>query len=68
MQWMIDAQIPRNRRKMYMGHSASDVSDLYEKAEITSYIRRDRRKLLRFLKASLARPSISGELVPQKST
>jgi hypothetical protein len=39
--WMEDARIPRARREIYRGHSNRDVGDLYERYEITTYLRED---------------------------
>jgi hypothetical protein len=47
--WMEDSEIPRTRRKLYLGHSASDVTDLYERREITEFLAEDRARLLKLL-------------------
>ena len=46
--WMELAGIPRTRRKLYLGHGARDVTDLYERAEMTAYLVDDGRKLRAF--------------------
>jgi integrase len=40
-QWMQEAGIPRARRKVYMGHGRTDVTDLYERGEVTRYLLED---------------------------
>jgi len=39
--WMEDARIPRARREIYRGHGNRDVGDLYERYEVTTYLRDD---------------------------
>lgn len=48
--WMELAMIPRTRRRLYMGHSAKDVTDLYEEHEVTEFLAGDAEKLRAFLK------------------
>jgi hypothetical protein len=48
--WMELARIPRTRRRMYMGHGAKDVTDLYEEHEVTAFLVEDATKLREFLK------------------
>lgn len=43
--WLEQAGIPRTRRRGYMGHGAKDVTDLYEKHEVTAYLAGDGEKL-----------------------
>lgn len=45
---MEEANIPRSRRTMYLGHSGKDVSDLYERSHLTAYLREDGEKLRGF--------------------
>jgi hypothetical protein len=52
--WMEDAEIPRTRRRLYLGHSAQDVTDRYEKREITAFLAEDRDRLLKVLGPDLA--------------
>jgi len=47
--WMEAAQILRIRRKMYLGHTAGDITELYERHEITEALRSDAEKLKTFL-------------------
>lgn len=49
--WMEESQIPRNRRRQYMGHATGDVTDLYEQTEIARYLSEDAAKLETFVKA-----------------
>lgn len=44
---MEDAEIPRTRRRMYLGHGAKDVTDRYEKREITAFLAEDRARLMK---------------------
>ena len=39
------AGIPRTRRRMYMGHAAKDVTDLYEEHELSAYLVDDAQKM-----------------------
>lgn len=39
--WLQDAKIPRTRRRLYYGHGAVDISDLYEEYEVAEYIAAD---------------------------
>lgn len=43
--WMELAGIPRTRRRLYLGHSAKDVTDLYERHEVDAYLAEDAKKL-----------------------
>ena len=44
--WMEQAAIPRIRRKIYLGHGNTDVTDLYENVQIEQFLAED-TKLLR---------------------
>jgi integrase len=50
--WMEGAGIPRTRRKLYMGHGASDVTDLYERHEVQLFLDEDAERLRTFLGAT----------------
>lgn len=39
------AGIPRTRRRMYLGHSGKDVTDLYERAEVAAFLVEDAERL-----------------------
>lgn len=39
------AQVPRTRRKLYLGHQSGDVTDLYERHEVERFLAEDREKL-----------------------
>jgi integrase len=43
--WMEDAGIPRSRRKHYLGHSAGDVTGLYERRELLAWFEEDAARL-----------------------
>ena len=51
--WMESAVIPRARRRLYMGHGAADITDLYEQHEVTRYLLEDGEKLRRWIDAQL---------------
>jgi integrase len=53
--WLEAAGIPRTRRRLYLGHGTSDVTDLYEWHEVTAFLSEDATKL----RAFLAIPTIS---------
>jgi integrase len=42
---MEDAGIWRSRGKLYAGHSAGDVTDLYERRELDAWLRREAERL-----------------------
>jgi integrase len=43
--WMEGAGIPRARRKLYMGHGAADVTDLYEAHDVANFLKADQALL-----------------------
>ena len=45
MTLMIEAGVPRPRRKSYMGHTAEDITALYEFQEAKDYLVRDAEKM-----------------------
>ena len=49
--WMIEAGVPRIRRKIYLGHAigASDIHELYEEHEVKEFLGDDAAKLQAFL-------------------
>lgn len=42
------AGIPRTRRKMYLGHGAKDVTDLYERHEVERFLVEDGERLAKY--------------------
>lgn len=54
--WLEGAGIPRTRRRLYMGHGARDVTDLYEAHQVQQFLREDGEKLAAF----------AGTAVPKK--
>lgn len=48
---MEEAAIPRARRKLYLGHAAGDVTDLYERHEVEAYLKADALTLVGYLAA-----------------
>jgi integrase len=55
--WMESAQVPRTRRKLYMGHGSTDVTDIYERHEVTQFLLADGARIRGFLEEN-------GVLVP----
>jgi len=51
--WLEGAGIPRTRRRLYMGHGARDVTDLYETHQVLQFLREDAAKLADFIGAPL---------------
>jgi hypothetical protein len=49
MNWMVEAKIPRPRRKMYLGHGSRDSTDLYERPELEQWLADDEDRLKRLL-------------------
>ena len=43
--WLESAGIPRTRRKLYLGHGATDVTSLYEWHEVDKFLVEDAAKL-----------------------
>jgi len=43
------ASIPRTRRRIYLGHGAGDVTDLYEAHEVAAFLVEDAERLQRYL-------------------
>lgn len=50
--WMEAAQIPRTRRRQYMGHSIGDVTDIYEQHEVEAHLPGDAAKIEAFVRAA----------------
>ena len=53
--WLEAAGIARTRRRLYMGHSAGDVTGLYELHEVAASLADDAKKLRAF--AGLGEPT-----------
>jgi integrase len=47
--WMSEAGIPRARRKLYLGHGKTDVTDLYELNEVGEFLAHDAEKFRAFI-------------------
>jgi integrase len=43
--WLEAAGIPRTRRRMYLGHGASSVTDLYERHQVDAFLAEDAERL-----------------------
>jgi integrase len=52
--WMEDAGIPRSRRKLYLGHSAGDVTGLYERRELLAWLEEDGERLRAYAGVALS--------------
>lgn len=63
--WMESAGIPRARRRLFLGHSAADITDLYEQHEVTRYLIEDGAKLRAWINAQLT-PGPTPEARPNK--
>lgn len=50
--WMEAAGIIRARRKMYLGHGKKDVTDLYEKHQVSAFLVEDAEAARRFIGAT----------------
>lgn len=60
--WMEAAGIERTRRRMYLGHSARDVTDLYETQELLPHLAADGAKLRAWIDQQLdQRPRLVAE-------
>lgn len=53
--WLEASGIPRTRRRLYMGHGAKDVTDLYEHVQVAAYLEEDAGLLRRFLGRDIVR-------------
>ena len=51
--WLEAAAIPRTRRKLYLGHGARTVTDLYEWVDVNEFIAGDSLKLSRYVNPDL---------------
>ena len=56
--YLESAGIPRTRRRLYMGHGARDVTDLYEKHEVDAYIVDDAAKFRAYVFGSTPAQSL----------
>jgi hypothetical protein len=54
--WLEDAQVPRTRRRMYLGHGKKDVTDLYERREVDAFLAEDAERMRLFLGLSHEKP------------
>ena len=50
LHWLEEARVTRARRKLYAGHSAQDVTDLYERHELAAYLESDADLLRAYLR------------------
>lgn len=55
------AGIPRTRRKLYMGHGVKDVTDLYERHEVSAFLAEDAKKLEEYMAPALTQSSVAME-------
>lgn len=62
---LVSARIPRARRKLYMGHGATDVTDLYEWHEVEAFLKDDGATIRAFLGLSPTVPHTI-EIVKEK--
>lgn len=47
--WLESSGIPRTRRKLYLGHGASDVTDLYEWQQVEAFLAEDADRLDKYV-------------------
>lgn len=52
--WMQESGVPRTRRKLYLGHGKTDVTDLYELHEVSAFIAHDADTLRAYVGESLS--------------
>jgi integrase len=52
--WLEDAEIPRTRRRLYLGHAARDVTDRYERREVTTFLAEDAARFKKVLAVDAA--------------
>lgn len=57
-QWLESAGIPRTRRKLYMGHGVKDVTDIYERHEVTAFLVADAKTLGAYLGITPPDPAV----------
>jgi integrase len=55
---MEEAGIPRTRRKLYLGHAAQDITDLYERYEVTRFLLEDGRAIGAYLGITPPAPTL----------
>jgi integrase len=55
---MIEANVPRPRRKLYLGHAADDITSLYEWQEVRDYLEQDAAKMRAVLGEPEGGPSL----------
>lgn len=58
MTLMVEAGVPRPRRRAYMGHAAEDISALYEFQEVREYLLKDAARIRAFLGEPEAGPAL----------
>ena len=47
--WLEEARVTRTRIKLYMGHTAKDITDLYQRHELAAYLESDADLLREYL-------------------
>lgn len=60
--WLELAKIPRTRRRLYMGHGAKDITDLYEAHEVTAFLLEDAKTLRAYLGIADATSPVSSPI------
>lgn len=51
--WLEAAGVPRTRRRMYLGHSAGDVTELYERHEVDAFLAEDAERIREYVERSI---------------
>jgi integrase len=62
--WMESAGIPRTRRKLYLGHTAQDITDLYESVQVDDFLKADGDTLRSWIQRQRHYPAT---IVPQST-
>lgn len=66
--WMDEAKIPRIRRVMYMGHGDSDMTDRYERTEVTQFLQEDAELMRDYIFQSWEQKDIKKDTTTPQST
>ena len=63
--WLEAAAIPRTRRKLYLGHGARTVTDLYEWVDVNEFIAGDSRKLTQHVNPEAIPMAVAQSMKPR---
>lgn len=65
--WMELANVPRSRRKLYLGHSTGDTTGGYEVSEVEQFLAEDAERLTTFIERERAGKAIDLALLTERS-